>query len=162
MAHTCTAHTAPATTNTPPQTTGRTVRDLVVADARGTGVVASTGFALEPWTESLCATLTWDGTVKFLSLRGPLDEDPLLREWSLIDDGDEDEEVRFFLARRWEGEDFAAGVRDPMEQMGVGYFRGPWPPLWCGDRRSNNTVFGLQFPRTYTGDLMESDDEDDW
>lgn len=154
----------PKPTQTQHHTIGRTVRDLLAPPAAGAAgmVVASTGFALEPWTESACATLSWDGTVRLLSLRGAADEDPVLLERSSIDDGiEEDEDVRYFLARRWEGRDFAAGVRDPMAQMGPGYFRGPWPPLWCGDRRTGR-VFGLQFPRTITRDLVEGDDPNRW
>jgi hypothetical protein len=123
------------------------VRELLVAPAWSETVpVASTGFAVEPCTESVCAALQWDGTVKLLSLSGIAGEDPVLRSWPVVvaspemgaggsTGGGGSDDPRFFLARRWEEE-------------GVGWTgrRGPWPPLWCGERRSGR-VFAIHLPR---------------
>lgn len=129
----------------------------------GGGVVASTGFAVEPWTEAVCATVSWDGTFKLLSLNssagagqeGP--EGPLLKSFSVVEEAEEDDEesgagdVRFFLARRWEaGEGHTAGSAGA-----AGVDRGIWPPLWCGDRRTGS-LRRVDFSRVPSGGNEET------
>lgn len=124
-------HVIDATPTTPHHGhTGRTLRELVVPDPRAATVVASTGFALEPWTETVCVHLSWDGTFRVCSLGGKAEEGPLVMEAKLSDPrGANAADKRYVLARRWEGEDdcWARRRRRPGDT---------WPPLWCGDRRT--------------------------
>lgn len=124
--------------------TGRTVRELLAPDPATATVLASTGFAVEPFTKAVCATLSWNGTFRLCSLGGAAGQSPVLKTWSLNNNNSRTEagavdDVRFFLARCWEGDD------DHRRQSGGGSAM-MWRPLWCGDRRTGR-VKGVQLAR---------------